>query len=59
MRLEARKGALVMEGAHTTTQSNFQRFGCEGGANPPRGREEKRGWESEGVCKVYKVVWVG
>jgi hypothetical protein len=59
VRLEARKGAPLMGGAHTTTQSIFQRFGCEGGANPPMGREEKRGWASEGMCEGYKVGWVG
>jgi hypothetical protein len=37
VRLEARNGAPHMGGAHTTIQSIFQRFGCEGGANPPRG----------------------
>jgi hypothetical protein len=34
-------------------------LGVRGGANPPRGHEEKRGWASEGVCEVYKVGWVG
>jgi hypothetical protein len=59
VRLEARKSAPVMGGAHTTAQSKFQRFGCEGGANPPKGSEEKRGWASEGLSEGYKVGWVG
>jgi hypothetical protein len=38
-----------MGGAHTSNTRGFLRFGCEGGANPPRGREEMREWASEGV----------
>jgi hypothetical protein len=37
--------------AHTSNTRVFLRFGCEGGANPPRGREEMSEGKGEGVCE--------
>jgi hypothetical protein len=38
-----------MGGGPLIKYKGFLRFGCEGGANPPRGHEEMREWASEGV----------
>jgi hypothetical protein len=57
VRLEARKGTPLMGGAHTTTQSIFQRFGCEGGANPLGGVRKRGDGQVRGCVKVIR--WVG
>jgi hypothetical protein len=46
-----------MGGAHNSIKRHFQRFICEGGANPPRGREDLLSECVRGCVKVRR--WVG